>query len=219
MRKPDIAGEWGKAWKVPLDRARTWVLGHPELMHQSARGDAFIEVWRDLWYVRAHVQEDLVIRSYWRAVILRDLRVAPAAVPRIYREAEWEVVVLECDPPKQTPPINGDGLFSWDTADPDAMLFNYQLHGLTDDQVLRLGGAAAPITFAQYVVEALVNGWIDVEATHRLSRIVNGIREHGFGEPPRRPLAIADRSGYLVELEDGKTISLPTEAIPEGERR
>lgn len=215
MRDSDIAGEYGQAWKVPLERAQRWVRDHPELVHQSARDSLFSEVWRDYWLVRCFVQDDLTARSYWRAVILRDLRASPPEIIRIYNEAEWDLCCVECSPPNRTPPVNGDGLFEWNPADGDAMLFAYQFHGLTDRQVLKLGQPDRPITFAQYFVEALVAGKVDEDITHRLSRIVNAIREGGFGDPPRPALEIADRTGLLVTTDRGTLVSLPQEVIPE----
>jgi hypothetical protein len=210
MRDPDAAGPLGDAWKVPMDRLRRWVAEHQDVIHSSSRGD-FFDLWRDVWYVRSHVHADLELSVRWRAVVLRDLRGAPADVPRFYREAEWEVVVFECDRDYGTPPRNGDGLFEWDKQPP---LLVYQFHGLSDRQVTALGSEKQPITFAQYVVEAMIRGMLREEGSewaHHFSKLVNGIRVQGFGEEGRRALEVAPRTGLLVELEDGSSVSIPEE--------
>lgn len=210
MRTPDIQGALGEAWKAPLDRVNEWVIDHPERVHQASRGDLFAEQWRDVWYVRSYEQQDLSLVKRWWAVVLRDLRGAPAEVPRFYAEAEWEVVIYGCG--RGEPPVNGDGLFDWDEKPP---LLVYQFHGLSDRQVLELGAGSERVTFAQYVVEAMLLGITkrDGQWAHHFSKLVNVIREDGFGEPARRPLEIAPRSGCLLELEDGSTVSLPVETV------
>lgn len=210
MRSPDAAGPLGDAWKVPMDRLRRWVAEHPDMIHPTARGD-FFDLWRDVWYVQSHIQTDLDYSVRWRAVVLRDLRGAPAELPRFYNEVEWEVVVFECDLEWGTPPRNGDGLFEWDKQPP---LLVYQFHGLSERQVCALGTAKEPVTFAQYVVEAMLRGMLREEGAewpHHFSKLVNGIRVQGYGEPGREALEIAPRTGFLIELEDGSSVSLPEE--------
>lgn len=215
MRNPDAAGDYGEAWKVPMQALWIWAAEHPEKMHQSARGD-FFKLWRDVWYVRSQIQKDLDLVVRWRAVVLRDLRGAPPDVPRFYVEAEWEVIVFDCDRAWGAPPVNGDGLFEWDMQPP---LLVYQFHGLSDRQVTAIGTPSAPVTFAQYAVEAMISGMYREEGAewaHHFSKLVNGIREYGFGEESRRPLEIAPRTGLLIELEDGSSASLPEEVLSGG---
>lgn len=210
MRSPDAEGAYGKAWLAPLDRVAEWVAGHPERMHQTSREQFFADVWKALWYVRLNEQHDLGFRHVWYAVILRDLRNAPAELPRFYAEAEFEVVVWECK--HGTPPLNGDGVFEQVPDHPPTLL--YQFHGLSERQACALGHPDRPISFAQYVVEAMLLGVVrgdDLTWSHHLSQIVNGIREDGYGEPARRPLEVASRTGLLIELEDESTITLPVE--------
>lgn len=211
MRKPDIAGPQGDAWKVPLDRLRVYVAAHEGDIHPASRGDAFDRQWRDVWYIRRLEQQDLeALVASWVAVVLQDIRTATTA-ERVYAEAEWDLTVFPCDPKYGAPSVHGDALFEWDQAVAPPII--YQFHGLTDRQVLNLGNdPRKPVTFAQYIVEAICQGAVrrdDETWAHRLSAIVNGIREVGYGDPPRRPLAVAGRTGFIIELEDESTVTLP----------
>jgi hypothetical protein len=223
VRTPDIAGPHGEAWKVPLDRLTAYVAEHHGDIHPASRGDLFEQTWRDVWYVRRLELRDLdQLTADWVAVVLRDLRSDPGIfTQKMYEQAEWDLTVYHCDPSFGTPPLNGEALFEWDqTREPTII---YQFHGLTEAQVLRLGrDPRRPITFAQYLVEAICRGSTrsnDETWSHRLSGLVNGIRQMGLGgEPSRRPLEVAARTGLLLELEDGSTVSLPGEALLPGDR-
>lgn len=219
MRAPDIKGPQGDAWKVPLDRLAAYIASHEGDIHPASRGSLFENTWRDVWYIRRLELIDLdQLRADWVAVVLRDLRSDPGVFSvRMYEQAEWDLTVFHCDPAFGEPPVNGEALFEWDQAVPPPIM--YQFHGLTETQVLRLGrNPKKPITFAQYLVEAICQGATrrdDETWSHRLSQLVNGIRKMGLGgEPERRPLEIAQRTGLLVELEDGSTVSLPGEEVP-----
>lgn len=216
MREPDIAGPNGDAWKVPLDKLTEYVLAHEGDIHPSARGDVFVSTWKDVWYVRrveANIVEDS-LNAQWLAVVLRELKSGDGVI-RMYEEAEWDLTAYLCDPAFGDPPVNGEALFEWQQRfEPPVM---YQFHGLTEFEALALGDdPRRPVTFAQYLVEAICRGMTvgsDQTWAHRLSKMVNGIRGAGLVTMPRRPLEVAGRTGLLVELDDGSSVSLPGSVV------
>lgn len=212
MRTPDYGDtETGVAWRVPLDRVNDWVQSHPERVDQRSRGDRFLRVWKDLWYMLVWVSggeyDDEIARRAWAAVILRDLRGAPDMY-RAYREAEWEVVV---EPVAQVlPPVNGEALHDPGVSAP---VLIYQFHGCPD--VLNVDGVGT--TFAIYALDLLRNGLRPQhESCEILSRMVNELRRRNG----LRPLRIADGSGavpvvgehqwagMLAETEEGLPVTV-----------
>ena len=205
MRTPDGQSANGsvRVWNVPVERLAQWVREHPEKMHQASR-DRFPETWRSLSYIAFWVSggdlTDTLAQMRWAAVSLRDMRHADPAFPRLYREAEWEVVAEWC---ATDPPVNGDGLYEQEPLPP---IVFYQFHGLPERVVMNVGDG---VSFASYALDMLATGGVgsDQETSHKLSAMVNLLRER----EGLRPLDVSPRSGLLVELEDGSSVSLPEE--------
>ena len=211
MRQPDVQSVDGsfEGWRVPVDRVAEWVEEHPGLVHPATRAYPFAQVWRDLWYVHVYVSggiiDDEIAKQRWVAISLRDLSAAPD-YPRLYQQAEWELLAEFTD--GYEPPVNGDGLY--DRSDDEAPLILYQFHGLPEERVLDVGDGQS---FAVYGVELIADGARgDSENAHVLSRVVNalrvkdGLRELAIGEGD--PLGGRVGSGMLIETDEGATVSV-----------
>lgn len=233
MRGSDFHSADGRleGWLVPLEPVAEWVRSHPDRVHQASRDDRFLKVWRRLAYLRfwrhGDIIDDELGEVVWLALSLRDLREAPE-FPRMYLEAEWEIVAELCD---GEPPLNGEALY--DQKPTDSPVLHYQFHGFPSAEspvdlewlfdVMLLGDGGQTVDGVRHAGAAGILASGDRPAyedavllSHHLNalRVSRGLEPLVVGEG-RQAQGLIDQGlfGLLIELEDGGTITPPESAM------
>lgn len=184
-RRPDILGTAGRAWYVPLERARRWARQHQRQLSDATLAMAYVngQGFHPFW-------------SWWMVGLVH-LREEPGLPPpkRHYVGAEYEISIFSCNPEKPAPDVNGQGFLAVLTP-PDLV---FQFHGLTPEQALGVH---------KFLVEAICAGRTSPDADWRrqnreaLARLVNDYYMGRYGGAQRPRKLEVHESGIFTGLEE-----------------
>lgn len=190
MRAPDVLGDYGKAWQVPLDIQRAWVGEHIDNIPAGVLDNRLA-----VWYVNGRAYHPL--HSWWMIALDRliapfDQKAERRPGVKLYQEARYEIIGWTL---AWKPDVNGRSLYE---VVGEYTLW-HQFHGITDAQA-----EAVAYTHVRAICAGRTDPRRDWMENNReaLNRIVNDFHQGKFGGPARPALEVDPYTKRFVGTEE-----------------